>query len=217
VKHLRTALFALVLFAIGARLARADCGPGPCRGLLCSSAVTIVIGTIQPEPTEPFGWALIVESVLLVKPGATPPKQGDRLSSCSGTTVTSGPVVGYYEGPDQRIPIGVFPVGADGNVHCRGWSEGTSAPEGTGVTPQRLAELVALADPKACRAQLDAAGYPAGAPCDDTGGPLECALGQGRRQGALTWLSIGVLVTLAAARLGRQRRAQRQELSDARQ
>src|SRR5688572_21979536 len=139
------------------RSARADCPP-TCLGLLCSPRSSVVSGELQPDPTDAARRVLVVGSVLRSAAGHVVPKPGDRLSGWSGTTATSGPVVGYYAGADLSIPLGIFPVEADGNIHCRGWGEHSSAPEGMGVTPPRLAELSGRVDVKECRADLLKAG-----------------------------------------------------------
>jgi hypothetical protein len=199
--HLRPTLLAslaaLAAVLASAGPARADCAP-TCIGLLCSSAGTIVTGTVMPDPATPGTRVVVVGAVLRVGAGATAPKPGDRLRAWTLSTVESGPVVAYYLGTDLSVPIGLFAIGNDGNVHCRGEGEQTSAPEGTGVTPQRLATL---AGTPMCDEQLKEASYTTLA-CDDSG--FGCAVGP-RPAGDRLWL-LGVTAVPLALALRRARR-----------
>jgi hypothetical protein len=195
----------LLVFATAVALprsSRADCPP-TCLGLLCSPRSTVVSGELEPDPADASRRVLVVGGVLRSAPGHVVPKVGDQLSGWSGTSVTSGPVVGYYQGSDLSVPLGIFPVGADGNVHCRGWGESSSAPEGMGVTPVRLAELSGLPDFAECQAQLKKSGYQA-PPCDDSGG-LGCGLaggGRGVTPAGLLAVSLLLLAAWLPARRG---------------
>jgi len=161
----------------------------------------MVTGTIQPEAGDGSRFVVVVDAVLRVQPGARTPQRGDRLPGWSLTSARSGPVVGHYEGNDLSIPMGVFPLAADGNVQCRGSGESTSAPEGQGVKVPRLAELQETGD---CHAELEKAGYPRPA-CDDNGG-FGCALGGGGQPSgpaACAFLLVVGLFVVTASRRSR--------------
>jgi MYXO-CTERM domain-containing protein len=180
--------------------ARGDCPP-VCGPLLCASATTtIVVGEVQADAADVLGWVLVVESALRVPPDARTPQPGERLRSYSLSQPITGRAVGYYQGAALDRPLGVFPIGADGNVHCRGIADATSAPEGMGVPPQRLADLAG--DPS-CAATLEQAGYPRPG-CDDTSG---CNVGGGSaRPGAtaFTFAAAAAVLALVARRRRRQ-------------
>jgi hypothetical protein len=180
--------------------ARGDCPP-VCGPLLCASATTtIVIGEVQADAADVLGWVVVVESALRVPPGARTPQPGERLRSYWLSRPISGRVLGYYQGPALDRGLGVFPIGADGNVHCVGVADATSAPEGMGVPPQRLADLAG--DPS-CAATLEQAGY-ARPGCDDTSG---CNVGGGPRPGTLAFtFAAAVALALAAGRRRGRRR-----------
>jgi hypothetical protein len=197
-RHTLLASLAALAVTAAPDRARADCAP-TCMGLLCSNAGTIVTGTVMPDPAAPGMRVVVVGSVLRVGTGATAPRPGDQLKASTLSTVESGPVVAYYQGIDLGIPIGLFAVGNDGNVHCRGEGEQTSAPEGTGVTPQRLATL---AGTDMCMQQLKEASYTTVA-CDDTG--IACSL-RGQRPGRDRLWLLGVTVVPLALALARARR-----------
>jgi hypothetical protein len=191
------AIGALVI-VIGATFAggsaRADCTT-TCLPLLCPSpTTTIVSGEITADPAAAAGVSLVVGSVLRLAPGATAPAPGTRLQAWSLARITSGPVVGYFNGVNLELPTALFAI-EDGNVHCRGEAERTTAPKGMGVTPERLASLTA----EECRPVLSAAGYTS-PPCDDEG--FGCTVGGPARAPAPWSLITAALVGLAlAARL----------------